>query len=216
MFSFQIEKSHINSCESKIISYFCLLNGVDKIYVNEPKLRENIIPFGSVEFCEKYYGHFTPNYYPEFLNKFISRKIWYAQEIPLEKCFIKPADTYKRFTGKISNKLEGDERSGPYWCSEIVNFEKEWRVYVVNGEILCSYFYIGEGEGAPPVINVKFPDNFCGAIDFGILNKKIELIEAHHPFAIGWYGGFSDAKKYIEFLEKGHKFLLTLKNNAVK
>jgi hypothetical protein len=215
--SFQIEKSHINSCEAKIISLYCLKNNLKKEFVVEPRFDENTIPFGSVDFCEKFYGrHFLPNYYPEFLNRFISRKIWAFGEIPMEKCFIKPADKYKRFVGKISTELEGKERIGPYWCSEIVEFSKEWRVYVANGKILAQYFYLGESEDIPPPeVKVKFQNSFCGAVDFGMFDGRIELIESHHPFAIGWYGGFSEGEKYIEFLAAGHKYLLTLRKNSL-
>jgi hypothetical protein len=105
---FQIEKSHINSCEAKIISWYCLKNNLEKRYLQSPEFSEDATPFGSVDFCEKFYGiNFKPNYYPEFLNRFISRKIWYSPEAPLENCFIKPADKYKRFTGKQSKELSG-------------------------------------------------------------------------------------------------------------
>jgi hypothetical protein len=225
MLSFQIEKSHINSCEAKIISLYCLKNNLKKEFLVEPKFDENTISFGSVDFCEKFYGmNFVPNYYPEFLNRFISRKIWQANILPIKYVFAKPYDKYKRFSGKILQRfVRGapecvfmEEYRGPYWLSEIVEFSKEWRVYVANGKILAQYFYLGEEEDIPPPkVKVKFPNNFCGAVDFGMLNNRIELIESHHPFAIGWYGGFSEGEKYIEFLKTGHKYLLTLRKNSL-
>jgi len=225
MFSFQIEKSHIDSCESKVLSFYCSKNNLKIEFLTEPNFDENIIPFGSVDFVQKFYGmNFVPNYYPEFLSEFISRKIWKADILPTKNVFAKPADKYKRFSGKILQRfVRGapeccfmEEYRGPYWLSEIVEFSKEWRVYVTNGKILAQYFYLGEDEDvSPPEINIKFPDNFCGAVDFGLLYSKVELIESHHPFSIGWYGGFAEGERYIKFLEAGHKYLLTLRKNLL-
>jgi hypothetical protein len=207
---FIIDKSQINSCESKIIHFYCIKNNIKCFYKERSDFVENAIPIGTVDFVQNFYGkNFIPNYYPEFLNRFIGRKIWNFSEIPIEECFIKPADKYKRFEGKISSKLVGKERAGPYWCSEIVNFQKEWRVYAADGEVIASYYYLGEEEEIlPPKINIRFPKSFCGAIDFGLLDSKVELIESHHPFACGWYGGFSEGKKYIDWIIAGHNFLL--------
>jgi len=214
---FIIDKSQINSCESKIVHFYCIKNDIKCFYKEKSDFIENAIPIGTVDFVQNFYGkNFIPDYYPEFLNKFISRKIWQANILPLKNVFAKPADKYKRFEGKILQRfvrgapeaIWQEENRGPYYLSEIVKFAEEWRIYVANGEVIGSYYYVGEEDKYPPIVDTIWEKDFCGAVDFGLFDNKIELIESHHPFACGWYGGFSEGEKYIDWIITGHNFLL--------
>jgi len=175
---------------------------------------------GSIEFIEKYLSPKTPNYYPEFLTPYFNRKIWHSNSWPEEECFIKPADRHKRFEAEILTDLRrpvgfggGEARgvyTGPYWCSEIVFFKEEWRYYIAEGKVLASYWYQGfENETEPLELNIDWPQDFCGAVDFGRLNNgELALVENNLPYACGWYGPYSEGRVYGEWLEKGFRYLM--------
>jgi hypothetical protein len=81
--------------------------------------------------------------------------------------------------------------------SSPVKFTQEWRYYVYAGRIVTSGWYDGDNEEEPaPKLNIKWPVNFCGAVDFGRVDGRIQLVESHEPFACGWYGESSDNCKY--------------------
>lgn len=184
---------------------------------------EGEIPVGSVEFVENILGYNpTPNYYPSFLEKYFHREIRWQESLNSiteeDSCFfIKPADKNKRFESRIAcyyDQFEPNFRSwqtGPYWFSDIVHFKEEWRYYIANGEQLAAYWYKGEErEIEAPELNIKWPKNFCGAVDFGRLyNEKLTLVENNFPYACGWYGSYSEGKIYGEWLEKGWNYVLT-------
>lgn len=174
---------------------------------------------GSVEFVEQYIGQRTPNYYPSFLKDYFRRKIYHLESLEYlninESVFIKPADRHKRFDARIASvfdKVEPNTRSwqtGPYWASDIVYFQEEWRYYVADGKVLAAYWYLGEEkEIDPPILNIDWPKDFCGAVDFGRLSTgEIALVENNLPYACGFYGPYSEGKIYGEWLEKGWKYL---------
>lgn len=172
------------------------------------------IPVGTVEFVEEIIGIQKPDYYPQFLSPFFHRKIWLEESKIKEACFIKPADRHKRFEAKVYSPIDSclrwvrEENKGPYWCSEIVQFDNEWRYYVANGQILASYWYQGNNEREAPDMDIMFPADFCGAVDFGACNGEMTLVENNLPYACGWYGPYSEGKVYGEWLEKGWKFML--------
>ena len=179
---------------------------------------------GSVEFVEQHIGQKIPQYFPKFLRDFLKRRVWRQEKSNFkEYCFIKPADRHKRFDSKIyrGRGLRGafnlSEDFGPYWCSEIVSFKEEWRYYVANGEVLAAYWYLGEeNEIDPPVLNIDWPKDFCGAVDFGrLFNGEIALVENNLPYACGWYGPHSEGKVYGEWLEKSWNYVLNSSNIGV-
>ena len=177
---------------------------------------------GSVEFVEQYIGQRKPDYYPKFLEPYFYRRIYEDRALPLIQgkpisLFIKPADRHKRFDAKtiILPKRSGqcgwnaEQDTGPYWISEVVKFDDEWRYYVANGQILATHWYQGENEREAPYMDIMFPPDFCGAVDFGVCNGKMTLVENNLPYACGWYGPYSEGKIYGEWLEKGWEYLKT-------
>lgn len=174
---------------------------------------------GSVEFVEKTIGRsFKPDYYPTFLNQFLHRKVWWSDGPPLQEnglVFLKPADRHKRFDAGMYHFTDFyvtygyDWEYGPYYMSEIVApFTNEWRYYVSNGKILAAHWYSGNDDSLEaPTLNFDFPSDFCGAVDFGISNGKLTLVENNLPYACGWYGGLNEGKIYGEWLENGWKYL---------
>jgi hypothetical protein len=184
------------------------------------------IAVGSVEFVEEYIGQRTPNYYPDFLKSYFHREIWRTNTLPegdgigIPMVFAKPADRHKRFEAQITsmpykgscitwgNKVH-EYHKGPFWCSEIVQFKEEWRYYVAEGNIFYAGWYLGEEkETDAPKLNIDWPKDFCGAVDFGRLSTgEIALVENNLPYACGWYGPYSDGIIYAEWLEKGWNYL---------
>lgn len=210
-FAFQ---SYDNSRErQRLISYF-LKKDVEYIIIKNKKEKcpVDYIPCGSVKWCLNSLDmNIIPNYYPDWLKPYLNRKVWQGNEWILgRKLFVKPADRYKRFTGFVTYGTYSKKKKSPYWWSEIVKFENEWRCYISNGEILSAEWYWGDDKNTPdmPKIYLKIPSDYCGAVDFGYVKSidKICLVEAHHPFACGWYG-FNDSL-YAQWLIDGWEYML--------
>jgi len=156
----------------------------------------------------------NPRLLPDFLLPYLYRKIWKAEKWPLgRRVFIKPADKYKRFTGFITNGGYRKKKKPPYWCSDVVSFQNEWRYYVTNGKVVASGWYWGDEQNTPdaPTLDIGFPDDYCGAVDLGTLETgELALVEANHPFACGWYG--TDHKAYALWLADGWKYMTGVNN----
>lgn len=223
-----------NSKEAQAIMITCALQKIPYIRVRKNEsVPSEYVPCGSIEWIESILGyHPTPDYYPSFLKQYLYRDVWKADKWPLDKkVFIKPADRYKRFNGRIT--IPGSYRGkkkGPYWCSDIIKFENEWRYYISNGKVLCGEWYAGDEENMPDALDISykelwfatfpiggrpltememlrrkgihFPDRFCGAVDFGMTSEgKFALVESQHPYSCGWYG--KDHEKYCQWVIDG-------------
>lgn len=198
----------------------------DYSYSARSEYQKGQIPVGSVEFVEEYIGVRKPDYYPEFLENWFKREIWYSDSLwDKEFCFVKPADRHKRFDSYIKEPslgrgcVEFEWNRGPFWCSEVVEFIDEWRYYVANGKILAAYWYDGlnKEEVEAPSLNINWPKDFCGAVDFGRLsNGEIALVENNLPYGCGWYGSYGDGRIYGEWLEAGFEFLKKRENKIRK
>jgi len=187
----------------------CMWMGIPYHLVRYPKqVPDGWVPCGTVPWTSAVLGEtVVPDYFPEFLRPWVTRKVWREEKWPLYRVFIKPADEHKRFTGFVTRGTYSGKKRGPYWCSEILSFQSEWRCYVANGEMLGAHWYWGQhGVAEPPSLNIAWPSNWCGTADFGMLHDgKIELIETNHPFSCGWYG--KGIEHYAEFITLGWKWL---------
>ena len=174
---------------------------------------EGAIPAGTVEWVLAVTGwKVIPAYYPEFLTPFLGRNVWRTDRWPMEKdIFIKPADKHKRFTGKITVGGMRGRKKGPFWCSDRIDFVNEWRYYIADGKVLYAGWYSGEDDDvAAPTLDVQWPENYCGAVDFGTTKVGHDhpiLVEANEPFACGWYGHISEGRIYGQWLEAGYKYM---------
>ena len=157
------------------------------------------VPIGSVSYCERFLSK-PPivDFYPEFLNGFLNRKIESKtitnSFVVQQDCFIKDASGWK--TDFISRVYKRGEviPAGSYLFSEIISIRSEWRYYVCDGEVICSGWYDGE-ESDPPQLDFFFPSWYNGAVDFGMSDFGLTLIESHAPYACGWYG-----EKHIDYI----------------
>lgn len=213
------------SREAKRLHAFCLINNIPLLRVDntnthdiieKQKEEENYVPCGSVEWCEKLLGYrVTPNYYPEWAQSLLHRKVWQGDRWLLQKVFVKPADRYKRFTGFVTTGTYKKKKKPPFYFSEVVQFENEWRCYVTHGRIIAWGWYWGDEISTPDLhitqqdyIQFLIPYNYSGALDIGEDSKgTLMLIESQHPFACGWYGEQVDDYKYFQWLIDGWEYM---------
>jgi len=215
---FALMKGDTLSRESQILSVMCLTHDIPLVRVDKTKpCPADYVPCGSVEWCELSLGyHVKPNYYPGWLSSYLHRNVWETDKWPLgKKVFIKPSDRYKRFTGFCTTGTYKKKKKPPFICSDIVSFVNEWRYYISNGKVLCGEWYWGDEVNtpdAPSIDNIKFPEGFCGAVDFGFFDigkpMAFALIEVQHPFACGWYG--QKHELYLQWLVDGWKYMENL------
>lgn len=199
------------SKESLAIIHVCALQNIHfKVLNKKEKCPIDYVPSGSVEWCLNSLGkEIKPDYYPEWAQKYLYRKIWEENNWPLgKKVFIKPSDRYKRFTGFVTTGTYKKKKKPPFICSDIVYFENEWRYYISNGKVLCGEWYWGDERGTPCALELKIeiPSTYSGALDFGeFSNGTLALIESNHPFACGWYG--KDHSLYVQWIVDGWEYM---------
>jgi hypothetical protein len=174
------------------------------------------VPVGTVAYVQSFLGYTVrPDYAPEWLQALVHRRIWISHTPPSHPCFIKPADGYKRFDGHF-HREGGCPPDGPLFCSDPLplGIAHEWRYYLADGRVIASGWYDGSDQSMTPpapAFPVTIPYGYCGAIDIAELTDgRLALIEAHHPFACGWYGPLHEAHLYVRWLVCG--WLSLIKN----
>ena len=207
---FIVQKGYAGK-EEMAIAIYCTMNNLkfQKVQYSKKKSIEiplNYIPCGSIPWMYSVIGQeVKPDYYPDFLKDYLNREVWKTDKWPLNKrVFIKPSDKHKRFTGFVTYGTYKKKKKGPYWCSDVVAFDNEWRYYIAYGKVIAAEWYAGdeiETPDAPSIDHIEFPQNYFAAVDFGICDGELTLVEAHQPFACGWYG--KEHHKYVEWLAEG-------------
>ncbi|MFD4443877.1 ATP-grasp domain-containing protein [Nocardia sp. NPDC058519] len=173
-----------------------------------------------------------PDDYPEALRGFLRRNVW-ASTLGEIECamdsgsatpvFVKPADRRKSFTGAVCYS-ERDfatwgnaSRRQRVWCSEVVTWISEYRVYVIDQRIVAVDHC--DGDNSVP-LNMETVESavttYCRSdtaptaygIDFGVLaNGETALVEANDGYALGAYDIAAD--QYTELLMNRWSDLLT-------
>jgi ATP-grasp domain, R2K clade family 2 len=153
-----------------------------------------------------------PNDYPESLKPFRRRRIWKTTLGQVEQgivddmrspVFIKPAERRKSFTGRTFASIEDFARIGSVsrkqevWCSEVVEWRAEYRVYVIGLEIASIDHYHGDsGAGLDLEVVHSALEAFRASgeapsaygIDFGVLGSgETALLEVNDGYALGAY-----------------------------
>ncbi len=117
--------------------------------------------------------------------------------------FVKPRGRQKCFTGFICDSEHSLSRAGgvsrhePVYCSELVAWQSEYRVYVVEGQIRAIDHYDGDAgfkldesvaEEAVAALHAAGQAYAGFGIDFGVLsNGQTALVEMNDGFALGAY-----------------------------
>lgn len=145
--------------------------------------------------------------YPESLRWFFGRKIWRdnLESVLSEKekwpVFVKPIRD-KAFIGFVLNKesdvprLYRAKSDEPVYCSELVDFDAEWRVFVRYGNVIDVRPYKGDWKKQydHELIEQAVMDFYYDApagysMDIGVTSKgETLLVEVNDGFALGTYG----------------------------
>lgn len=144
--------------------------------------------------------------YPDELKTWWNRNIWKSTldevRASTNRFFVKPIEQ-KAFTGFV---WENDATSRKrivtcddfteVWCSDVLDFRAEYRVFVLDGKVLDARLYKGKWNMVPnswnPVEVMIYyfksaPRAYC--LDVGVIeNGSIALVEVNDGFAFGPYG----------------------------
>mmetsp|Transcript_44633 Transcript_44633/g.136156 ORF Transcript_44633/g.136156 Transcript_44633/m.136156 type:complete len:259 (-) Transcript_44633:332-1108(-) len=162
-------------------------------------------------------GRLPADTYPPSMRSYLKRSVWRstagrvreaasagATTVPI---FVKPVSDTKKFTGLVVSPL-GDlstlhavSKKTDVYCSEVVEWLSEYRVFVNRTEIVGVRHYAGDATVELDMKMVKdFVQDFEGAedatrayaADFGVLERDDErvtaLVEWNDGYALGSYG----------------------------
>ncbi len=157
--------------------------------------------------------------YPKSLQHLLYRRVWRStlgevqallRQPDSQPFFIKPASDHKAFSGLVASAdwltflVEEHGRDLEVWCSELVEFVSEYRVYCIDGAAVCVSKY-GPSNNTP--LDMAIVEDAlrlflasedgaqlsgCG-VDFGVMRKGsgellvTALIEVNEGFALGRY-----------------------------
>ena len=160
--------------------------------------------------------------YPEALLPFLGRRVWRSKLSLIEQqlmegtsaaVFVKPAALRKSFTGRVMESwddmrsLGSVSHSQEVWCSEVVTWTAEYRVYVCLGEIVSIDHYRGEMvslemdrvKEALRVFSASGRAPAGYAADFGVLGDgSTALVELNDGYSLGAYS--ISAEPYCDLL----------------
>jgi hypothetical protein len=142
--------------------------------------------------------------YPTELTSMLGRRVWKStlKEIMNENqfpLFVKPIQT-KLFTGKVISEFKdfiglNFDETVPIWCSEVINFETEWRCFIRYNVLLDVRYYKGKWDNK---IDLKMVSEAISSyksqpksysLDIGIdSNGKCHLVEVNDGHSLGTYG----------------------------
>ena len=194
------------------VRYVCIKHLLRKRPDAIPK--EGELPVGTIQFihaaCKSIGREIAPaDYYPACLTPWLFRKVWKSTYKDVYRylenggtpIFIKSVKL-KKLSGKVVT-FETDlqalqcSKNLELWCSEVVEWRAEFRVYVVNRKIVHVGWYENKDnlclnmnavESALQAMwDANYPiSNFC--IDFGVLdNGETALIEMGDGYSMGAY-----------------------------
>lgn len=196
-----------NDYEYKLINYKELTESYNDCY-------KNAIPVGSVNFVKYFYNKYfeinvTPVDIRNFDKSILLRNIYYSMdEIDKEKTyFIKDISDFKRDV--LIDKVEQDYFDKNYLITDIMDIKSEWRVFVLNNQIIDIKNYAGDIFNTPNlnVINniIRIIDNRFSSytIDLAVTDLGTALLEIHQFFSCGLYG-CNDNKNLILMIIRTH------------
>lgn len=164
-----------------------------------------------------------PDDYPAYLRSFLRRKVWESTLGEVERgldtgsvsaLFVKPAQRRKGFTGEVFYSerdvaaLGNISRRQRVWCSEVVRWLVEYRIYVVDTRIVAVDRYEGDGsvsldlglvESAIAEYRHSGVAPKAYGMDFGVLaTGETALIEVNDGYSLGAYDIAAD--RYTDLL----------------
>jgi hypothetical protein len=230
--------------ESRLVFDYCLRQGIAAQLYTVKRIRRRQLPLTARSFVcgdmDCIHGALkqlnipvpAPLYFPPSLKPYLHRNIRTdtigglraKMEYDAKPVFAKPAGRAKLFTGRVFSgvtdlfHLDTVSRNEPVWCSDVVAWLSEYRVYVVGQEIVSVDFYAGDSGVKPDqsvideaVANYRRSGEAPAAygIDFGVLSTgETALIEANDGYALGAYE--ISAEAYSELLFARWRQLISL------
>lgn len=159
------------------------------------------------EALERLGANLVPIDYPDELLPFTGRKIWQSTLFTITshpECwhvFVKPVIDVKRFRGTLLDKSEDLIKLGgglediDVWCSEKVRFLSEWRIWILDGEIVGLSPYHGQWDLFPDpevlknAVQAYKSSPRAYALDFGVTDDgKTLLVEMSDAYALSSFG----------------------------
>jgi hypothetical protein len=209
--------------ESQLVRECCLARGIPIALYTIKRIQRRQLPLTLESFicgdmdcmhgAMKQLGIQIPPaaYFPQSLVGYLHRAIWQDTvgglraklEDDRRPVFAKPAGRAKLFTGRVFAgqsdlyHLSSTSWREPVWCSEIVSWRSEYRVYVVGQNIVAIDHYGGDATVAldrsvitEAVIAYRRSGEAPAAyaIDFGVLaTGETALVECNDGYALGAY-----------------------------
>lgn len=167
------------------------------------------IPVMLAAFAKLGVAYVPLQYIPQGLNRFAARRIWTSTLGEVrnavasgEALFAKPLEgTPRYFKGQVLRTFRDLIRTAncdptmPLWCSELVDFVSEYRVFVCEGEIVGLKHYSGDFRIFPDWPTVEeavssYTDRPAGlGLDFGVTRDgRTLIVEQNDGFSLGCYG----------------------------
>jgi hypothetical protein len=164
----------------------------------------------------------SPNDYPSVLQPLFHRRIWNSSLQELMNSvtesgtpiFAKPSKQRKLFTGQVFkhsadlNNIDHAPMTTPIFCSEVIDWLSEYRVFVIHGSIVGAKHYDGDSAvkideqvaiEAVRLLEKSDDTTAAYAIDLGVIpNGQTALIEWNDGFSLGSYG--LDRSVYTDLL----------------
>lgn len=185
--------------------------------INDYNIEDIIVGYvADVRYILKKYGlDNTEKDYPLEIQEYLGRKIWesdidtVSSNSSLWPVFIKLKEC-KLFNGIVIRSTKdlfgyGISPKALVYCSEVINFVAEWRVFVRYGKILSVRPYFGDwkihydSKVIEQCLNDYKSQPAGFAMDFGVTDDgRTLLIEVNDGFSIGCYG--LDAISYAKLL----------------
>lgn len=157
--------------------------------------------------------------YPDALHDHLGRRIWRStvQEVrgrhDAAAVFVKPAERDKRFTGFVRHdpsddfQFAGASGQTAVWCAEVVQFDTEYRAYVVNGMVRGICPYRGDGPPPPSDLLMEWIDALAAhgslvagfGLDVGRRDGTWAVVECNDGLGLGLYEGL-DFADYTDLL----------------
>lgn len=230
-----LEQNGLRKCrhEESLVHQECLRLGVEVVPYLAKHVQRRQLPLTREDFIcgdmDAMHGAMkklgievpSPNDFPKSLEPFFHRRVWRSTVAALESAlddgrevFAKPAGRRKLFTGRVFQSpsdmafLSGVSRQEPLWCSEIVNWKSEFRIYVIGTDIVSQDHYAGDASASLcQSTMIQAIQRFAASgeapaaygIDFGLLDTgETALVEANDGYALGAYS--IDAVSYSRLL----------------
>ncbi len=149
--------------------------------------------------------------YPSSLAPYLHRRIWRSTLDKVRKrmaggfcgsTFIKPAKRAKLFTGFVVDSESdfyntfGASKREPVYCSEIVSWLSEYRIYIMDSTILAVDLYKGDpavkldlSVVQKAIADFGISKSPCAySLDFGVLSTGLTaLVEVNDALSLGAY-----------------------------